>query len=87
MAEDAARGGEQPGLRLAGHAAGGPGFQRQAECLGQRILGGGHVAGAGGQDRDQAAIGVARRLFGQAARILFGHRAMGGITGRTSVLP
>lgn len=89
VAQHAARGGQQPGFRPRGNAARRPDFQRQTEALGQRILRGGHIAGAGGEQGDEPPVGFARRPLRCPACLSRGgqgHCGIGGITGRTSVL-
>ena len=62
--------GEQPGVGIVGHAGLGPQPQRGREGLGQRILGARDVAGAGGEEGDEAAVAVARDVLGGAARLV-----------------
>ena len=77
---------QQPGFGVAGHAVGWPGLQRAAEGFREGVLGGRDVSGAGGDQGEQAAVGGARHVFGDVARVC--HQAAGGgRTGRTSTLP
>ena len=84
---DPARGGDQPGLWAVRHAGPRPGFKRPGERLGQRVLCGGDVAGAGGDDGKKAPIALPRRglcsLMGASAA----HPVGFIITGRISTEP
>ena len=79
-----------PGLSR--NAARRPAFERGGEGVGQRILGAGHVAGAGGKQGDQPAVALPGGRFRRRPRAL---RAAGmacayisiGQIGRTSIVP
>ena len=55
--------GEHPRLRRVGHTSFRPGAQRGDERVGERVLGGGEVVGADGEQRDQAAVGRAHHVL------------------------
>ena len=90
VADAAAGDGQQPADGIGRRAVARPLRQRGGKGIGQRVLGGGDVTRARRQDREQLAIGRARRDLriagGVAARLV--HQPAGGAsTGRISTDP
>lgn len=84
--QPAPRGRQQPGFRLLRHAFFGPGLQRGAQRIGQRILGAGEVLRVGGEKRQQAQARTAHDGVERRRRIEFRHRRVQSpdSAGRTS---
>ena len=82
---------QQPRLRSVGHAIRRPMLQCCGEGVGQRILGGGHVAAAGGQHCEQPAVtlpGGGLRRRPRVPRFRHGtHATCISQIGRTSIVP
>ena len=79
--------GDEPGFRALGHAAARPMLERADERLAQRVLGEVEVARAAREIRQEAPVGVPRRLLGGAVRDAAQTRASSSSTGRTSTAP
>ena len=62
--------GQQPGVRIVRHAVDRPRPQRRREGLAERILGARHVARAGGEEGDEAAVAFARHALGGTAGLV-----------------
>jgi hypothetical protein len=58
VAQPVARHGQQPPLRVGGHTVDGPPRHGAFQGVGERVLGGGDVAGGRGQYREQSAVVV-----------------------------
>ena len=81
--EPPSRDGEQPRLRLVGHAVARPALERRQEGIAERVLGARDVAGARSQIGDEPAVRGARGQLGGAMGVV-AHIAR---FGRTSTAP